>query len=162
MVLGTSLFFTRFYIFPAFLLQLFQVCYPHISITCWRWCGLKFNLQLNYANWATSSQPHRITFEKDVVLHSKPREYSNLKRRQLKFTYIHNNQRHQDVSNYKLITATVRWVNGEDCQGRWDRKKIGAGGVVREAREKGVGDGSTKRAGSGKITRGRPRNNSAS
>ena len=33
--------------------------------------------------------------------------------------------------------------------------------MVQEAREKGAGDGSTKKAGSGKITRGRLRNNSA-
>ena len=29
--------------------------------------------KLNCANWATSFQLHRITFEKDFVLHSKPR-----------------------------------------------------------------------------------------
>lgn len=76
--------------------------------------------KLNYANWATSSQPHRITFEKDVVLHSKPREYSNLKRRQLKFTYIHNNQRHQDVSNYGAMSewgGLLRRVGAQENRG---------------------------------------------
>ena len=59
MVLGTSLFFTRFYIVPAFLLQLFEVCYLHIPIILKMTVDVNLTCQLNHANWATSFQPHR-------------------------------------------------------------------------------------------------------
>ena len=67
-------------------------------------------------------------------------------------------QRHQDVSYNNLISSMSEWrgllrrVGAQENRG-------GRGGTG--GKRKRSGDGSTKRAGSGKITRGRLRNNSA-